>query len=304
MPSPIQRVNSLERDLQIKFETYRFYLRCIKDVISAGRPKRHDLAMEIISSSSNIQGIRGFDASWIERWMKIAWNTEYVLAFGGDDPELARINNQWKPIQAYYSVYAASEAVGHAIDGNKADGHQKALRKVTDFFVARGISPWNKAFKGSRGRLQCQFVPVNFPHGIVIPNNLSRAGIEPLQMLAKCLKAEHEHRINELFVKKPGLFKYNFDPGYTGLFHFLYRLRIKSNYRDVEIFVTQVDDDGIADFSSSLDKICYHSLQYMEIILIRKCKKRFILNLGQSYLRINPRADRLRERLSFYEENI
>jgi len=42
----------------------------------------------------------------------------------------------------------------------------------------------------------------------------------------------------------------------------------------------------------------------MEILLIRKCKKKFIIELGQNYLRTNPHADLLEERLAFYRNEI
>jgi len=42
----------------------------------------------------------------------------------------------------------------------------------------------------------------------------------------------------------------------------------------------------------------------MEILLIRKCKRKFIIELEQNYLSTNPHADYLRERLAFYRNEI
>ena len=42
----------------------------------------------------------------------------------------------------------------------------------------------------------------------------------------------------------------------------------------------------------------------MEILLIRKCKKRFIIEFGQDYIKTNANADLLEERLAFYGNEI
>ena len=293
-----------QTDTEIKFETYRFYLQSICGAIHNEHRTSKQLGLECLRRTQRLQVLKNFDMDWIERWMKIAWNTEYLLSVGSDDPELIRISNQWKPIQQYYAVYACTEAAAYVLDGEKADGHQKSLRKITAYFVQVGISPWNKAFKGSRGRKGNEHFAVNFPQDIIIPHNLQRVDVKPLEMIAKCLKAEHTHRIDELFQKRPGIYKYNFDPGYTGLFHFLYRLRVKSNYKDVEIFVTEAPEENIRSFSESLDIFCFCCLLYMEIILIRKCRKKCILDLGEKYLKLNSKACHLAERLELYRNNI
>jgi len=292
-----------ESETEIKFETYRFYLQSIREVINSQWNSWQDLAGEYLDKQRRLQGISSFDDKWVERWMKIGWNTEYLLSVGSEDSELLRINNQWKPIQAYYAVYACSEAAAYVIDGNKADGHQKSLRKITDFFVKSGLSPWDKAFRGARGKSRSDHNPINFPENLAIPHNLERVGVEPLQMVAKCLKAEHNHRIDELFEKKPGKYKYAYDPGYTGLFHFLYRLRIKSNYRDVEIFVAEAPEENLRSFSKSLDLICFCSLLMMEILILRKCRKKYLLELGEKYLKMNSNAERLSKRLDYYRQS-
>lgn len=122
------------------------------------------------------------------------------------------------------------------IDGNKLDGHIKALRKISEYFVRQGFAPWCLSFCGCLGKDKEQARANHFPAGLQIPHSLSRTGIQPIQMVAKCLRAEHANRVDDFFEKGKGLYKYNFDPGHTTILHFMYRLRIKSNYKDVEIF--------------------------------------------------------------------
>ena len=107
----------MQTDTDIKSETYRFYLHCFCDLLFYGGRDANRLAGEIIAKTGNLQGLADPDVAWISRWMKIAWNTESLVSLGADDPQLVRINNQWKPIQAYYAVYAAAEAASYVLDG-------------------------------------------------------------------------------------------------------------------------------------------------------------------------------------------
>lgn len=291
-------------EIEIKFETYRYYLdsicRQIEDEYTAWRV----FCKFCLKETTSLQGISGFDEAWVKRWMKIAWNTEYLMRENTEEYELIRFNNQWKPIQSYYTVYAASEAVAYVLDGKHADGHQKSMKKVMDYLSKTKLSPWNKAFKGAKGESGNDHKPVNFPADISIPHNLKRVDITPVEMIAKCLKVEHKHRIDDLFIKKKGQYKYSFNPGLTGLIHFLYRLRVKSNYKDVEIFISEAPPENIKSFSDSLEKIVLYTLTLLEIILIRKCKKKFILELAREYIKINKNADILIRRMKYYKNTI
>lgn len=245
-----------------------------------------------------------FDHAWVERFLKIAWNTEFILSAGANDPELVRINNQWSPIQAYYAIYACGEALAYVLDGNKADGHMKTLTKLTDFFTKNKLSPWNLSFEGHLGKDHKCHTPCNFSSGIVIPHNLQRSNVTPEETIAKCLKAEHPNRVDDLWQKRKGKFKYNFDPGRTSLLHFMYRLRVKSNYKEIDLFVSHAPANKIQNFNTSLQYFCYYTLLYMEVVLARKCKKSYVLDLGEKYLRVNSRANRLQRRMEFYRSEI
>jgi len=291
-------------DVEIKFETYRFYLESFCRQIEIEYPSWENFCEKALRQTQRLQGFIGFDESWIRRWMKIAWNTEYLMEEMTEDFELIRFNNQWKSIQSYYSVYAACEAITYVLDGSYSGGHKKSIKKITEYLVRKSLCPWDKAYSGARGRSGKDHSPVNFPGDIKLPHNLQRANVEPIEMIAKCLKVEHQHRIDELFEKEKGKYKYNFNPGLTGIIHFLYRLRVKSNYEEVEIFVSEAPEENIKGFSKSLERIVMFTLILLEIILIRKCKKRFVLGLVEEYLNINAKALELKKRKSFYKNNI
>ena len=106
-----------------------------------------------------------------------------------------------------------------------------------------------------------------------LPSNLQMNDVIPHEFIATCLRAEHKHRIDENFVKRKGKFKKYYNPGLTSLLHFFYRLRIKSNYRDIDLFITASRDDIIMEFADSLKEIVFWFLLLSEIYLIRRFKK-------------------------------
>lgn len=256
-----------------------------------------------LADTQNLRLNRNLNYDRLERFMKIAWNTEYVLTLGSEDIELMRVNNQWSPIQAYYAIYASAEACGQAIDGRISNSHKGALRGITDYFRRHNVKPWNYAFKGYRGRLKNEHFPVNFPDDITFPSNLQRRNVNPIQMIATCLRAEHNNRI-EKYKKTASTqpFKHSYDPGYTSLIHFLYRLRIKSNYKNVEIFITDASEEYISDFYYGLKDICFYLLTYMEVILFRKCDKDRIISIGSSFQERLGSSAPISHRLEFYKD--
>lgn len=286
----------------VKFDTYRFYLQCIKDSLIEAYEDWNYFARACANSTQTLQGLGNHDEDWIERFLKIAWNTEYLLYVDVGDPEIVRINNQWLPIQSYYCIYAACEALAYAIDGSKANSHQKALKKASAFFVNKSLTPWDKAYKGPIGKKHNAHQPVNFPSGTQPPHNLQRSNVDPTSMLATCLRAEHTHRVDTLWggKKQSGPWKYEFDPGRTTLLHFLYRLRLKANYQEVDLFVSNAPDDEIIGFAESLRTISSWTLSYVEIVLMRKCKKELILKFASNYVSMNKRAEFLIERTEEY----
>lgn len=288
-------------DDTLRFETYRNYLFRISELTREIHSEWGKFAVACVEATHSLRPTSQPDLKYLQRFLRIAWNTESLIQERPDNIELIRINNAWLPVQAYYAVYAASEAISYAVDGMYAGSHQKALRKATDFLVKYPITPWNLAYSGACGRDQRQHQPKNFPSGTVPAHNLSGNSASHFNVIATCLKAEHYNRICNGY-KQTNKFKYQYDPGYTGLLHFLYRLRIRSNYRGVELFIVEGNDNDICSFSDSLRWIVEWTLTYFEIVLLRKFRRRVITDLAKDFLSRNPRAYKLKERIAGYQK--
>jgi len=285
-----------------KFETYRFYLKCICDFLISEYNNLPEFISYCVSSTSRVSRLLNLDSDEINKKLRIAWNTEYLLSIDHGDPEITRINNQWTPIQAYYAVYSGLDALSYGINGVHTSSHVKALRECSTFFIGLGVSPWDKAYTGPRGRNKNDQIPLNFPATIIIPHNLQRFGVTPIDMIAKFLKVEHSHRVDDKWKSKreSGCYKYLYDPKPTTLLHFLYRLRVKSNYEEVDTFVTDAPESIIIEFAQSLRVVTSWTLALIEIVLIRRFSKECILPLIESYASLNNDSEILLQRLAIY----
>jgi|GEM_PF-1335879 len=293
------------QEVEYQFETYRYYLQCFVKMMNTGYPKIDYLITDAAGKLAHLQGFKGYDAEWVSRFLKNGWNTEYILNFNlSSEPELARINNQWQPIQTYYAIYSVGEALAYLLDQHKAGTHKSCLKKLNYFLKGINIQPWNLMYTGKLGKSGKDHFHVNFPVGIVIPHNLARTGIEPIQMVCKCLKAEHPKRVDDDFQKKPGIYKYNFDPGLTSLLNFMYRMRIKSNYEEIDMFLAEAPDEVIIEFGKNLAFICLYTLTLFEIAIIRKIGKANFSKIVEEYLKINKSASAIEARNSLYKSLI
>lgn len=288
---------------EIRFETYRNYLTGIRSYLTETYQDWEQFADIWTEKTRTLQRNPNLDLTRIERFMKLAWNTEFLLSSGQSEPEMIRINNQWTPIQCYYAIYTATEALCYALDGQKFDKHAKTLRRATEYFTKCGLAPWNLAFTGAHGKNRKEAQPKNFPEDTKIAHNLQRYGFQSAGMIAKCLKVEHSHRIDERYEqqgKDKRLRRFEIDPGDTGILHFLYRLRVKANYRNMDLFLASSSTNDSVEFTRSLMTVCTWTLIKVEIALARKCRPDRLIEMADRYVKINPRADRLIERRNLY----
>ncbi len=286
-------------ETDIKFDVYRFYLECIRDYIVKKYSSYTDFA---IFSWDNItfNKLSGFDEKLIKRFLYICWNTEHLSRLNDrKEIDLLKINNHWKPIQSYYAIYSAGEALAYLIDRSIKQSHRGCLDKLNRFLVEKiKIDPWSFGYKGYQRE---GFYSINFPAGANPISSLKRKDIKPIDIIATCLKAEHGNIIDE-FKPTKNKYKKDYDPGYTTILDFLYRLRIKSNYKDVEIFITKAPDEYIKGFSNNLSFIVFYTLILFEILIMKRYGSEKFLKLATQYCKkLDNQTVSLNRRLKLYK---
>lgn len=264
-----------ESEDEIGFDVYENYLDNI--VRNIKLEYKNKFLAAVAQNTSSMKGGNGFSLEYIKRFLFLGWNTECLVKINDSlpDVELLRINNQWKPIQVYYSIYSVCEATYHALTNQKIESHAGCLRHMSEYLSKSPHKPWSYAFIGYQGnkRVPRTIKPINFTKGLIIPSPLQRNSASSEETIACCLQAEHRNRIRDFRPQKKQ-YKYLHDPKHTTLLHFLYRLRIKSNYKDVEIFLAKAPEGKIRSFSSNLTSICKYTNALCEIIILRRIGKK------------------------------
>lgn len=290
---------------EIAFDVYENYLSNIIEFIRT--TYRNNFFPYVIKETSDIKVNSLISTDYLKRFLFLGWNTECLVKINDirSDIDLLRVNNQWKPIQVYYSIYSLCEATNYSLTLQKLESHSKCLRQMSEYFTKTPFKPWRCSFTGYSGnkKIKSTISPINFSENISIPNSLQRAGITSEEVLACCLRAEHKHRINDYKPKKGQTLKYLYDPKNTSLLHFLYRLRRKSNYEDVGIFLANAPDEKIANFSENLTSICYYTNALNEIVILRRIGKPLMVKIMSEFVRKHQNTTPIEKRLNIYKSS-
>lgn len=296
-------------DSQITFQTYLNYLRQFHIYLKDNFQNRQKLVDSIWSRTNSLQGSKSYESQFLEKSLTLAWNSETVACcFGLDEPDALKIINHWKPIQVYYSIYSCAEALAHLLTSKSRFSHKATLREMSQLFSRLKILPWGLAYSGSVGKDGKGLQPLNFPVGTIPESNLKINNVRPENILATCLRAEHKNRIGDLFMERKGNqnkgraknYKYNLDPDITTIFHFVYRLRIRSNYKDVEMFHANLGDKEVIDFNNLLNEFCWTTLCAMELAIIRKVGKKELMEIYERFEHKVKYNLQLKERANIY----
>jgi hypothetical protein len=236
------------------------------------------------------------DHDQVRRSLANAWGTELLLALSGryaHDDEVLRLANNWAVVQAYYVVYHATQALAVAKGFPRPDSHPKTQNQYLSFWVRRpfDISPWTLGADASGWR-NCPTGKTIDPTihvwtGCSSSTQLSLAAkayrttrddavAEAVERLREKKRAERRKawlteettRIDK--GRKPRKEPTWPKPHLTAaerqgadarvpphsLIHYLYRLRIKTNYVDSAMFT-----DGPPDEASSA--VVHRDLRYI-----------------------------------------
>lgn len=295
-----------EKSDEVAFDIYENYLESIINLIKVKYQAKFITSMA--SVTQDIKPNTSLSIDYIKRFLFLGWNTECLVKINDaiPDVELLRVNNQWKPIQVYYSIYSLCEAAYYSITTQKLESHTKCLKAMSEYLSRKPFNPWSYTFTGYLGNAKKlrTIVPNNFNTGIVIPNSLKRNDITDEEVLACCLQAEHRNRIKDYKKSKNGTLKYMYNPGHTSILHFLYRLRIKSTYKNVGIFLAKAPDKKIVNFSKNLTLVCTYTNVLFETIIARRIGKKQMLEVMEEFAKKHKNTKPIAERLEKYKTHL
>ena len=170
------------------------------------------------------------------------------------DPGLAISAKLWAPVQAYYAVHGVGMAVLQALGAAEPDSHTKFCSSMATHVVPRGLpTPLNATVTGGVDHFVYGGVSVDskLVDTLSVLATVSPANAE--LFVAKALKTTREKNLKERYKKEAkkrrsrGTTRRNlpaeekasiaFALHPTTIFDLLYRMRLRSNYDDPDMFI-------------------------------------------------------------------
>jgi hypothetical protein len=288
-----------EEELIRRFTVNRHYLRAIAVFMSHtyGRgPKLFDGLQAVVSAHSAYARVRGGAQATdeVRRYLNLAWASEIQLALPAamGNESIVAYANAWAPVHAYYSAFGGLQAwfAANGLSGT-ANDHTATLKTIANMIRERDLfpEPWNLLAVGCPMRGERKYL--NIPKGadpagkvevLSIPNPL---GADPMfwprygTWLRSTREARLRAREDDWKKRNPGA--KNIKPAVrtkiaasvapTSLFDCLWRLRIKSNYGDIDPYlVSRINEDEHVSFNSALRRVTTATMGLLELYVMRR----------------------------------
>lgn len=282
-------------DEEMTFHTFRGYLEAVCAWATALYPHPHGMVAGVADAvKARPWRAKAPDGKALspraKQVLRNGWATEVLLnaprALGGGD--LVSFANLWAPVQAYYAVFNSFTGLAHATIANPPQTHAKLLTwaataaagPLTPFVV-----PWTARVGGAPGAwthhdfgaapLDLKISNLTAPHPTNAPSLLALA--------LRTTRAEQIREIREGWIRAQPLTKAGtkrktlassaltanankMRP--TTLFDLLWRLRIRSNYKEGDAFLSGALSAGdAAAFHDALCDIVAATLLTVEVYL-------------------------------------
>lgn len=249
---------------ELGFATFHHYVSSVSTLIDESGVPRSRLVQTIAGGATfqRIQRNTTPDLALVRRRLRNAWSTEIVLGLprqlGGG---LVRYANHWAPVQAYYALYLALHAFHAAAGRDPVTDHAAMLAAAAEDLRTGRLSaptPWAMTCtcRTDKGRDGFSGLPADatlesLSAALSVPLRERRWSFYGLALrTTRGFFLDDEKRVrawkrrNLTKAKKPrrnvttaGRAELDARLHPTTLFDFLYRLRLRSNYRDADTIV-------------------------------------------------------------------
>lgn len=250
----------------------------------------------------------------LRRHLELAWTAEITLRLPASISSDAafRYSNAWAPVHSYYASYMLLQAWFAANNmSGLADDHTATLRSISEQILRRQLlpAPWSVLANGNVLAGECVYVneptpgacskkvqvlsrPIGLPGGWSEAEFWGRLGtwLRTTREARLAVKEDewkrkkHRQRIDPAVRKQ---FAGSLHP--TSMFDCLWRLRIRSNYRSVETYLTRfVGDEDAKRFHHSLVRITRANLFLLECYVARMIGAGAFEEIATIFLKRDP----------------
>lgn len=241
-----------EKELQFSAEMTQYQFEAIKCKLEEPTILTQLKNLDYIN---NIRMSHTCDYSDVEKWLKNSWNTERLLRFTRDSftGNSLSFSIQWAFPQIYYSTFSSILAYFRVV-GYTERSHTAVIRKF-GIQIDEGKYPTAISFRAFGGKNNINFNDINLTPGYdpirFVCSDPNSVDNQICQFLRATRKIDLKNKKSDIKINRSngrGYKKnFNYDDwevvsnrlGYTSLLSLLYRKRIKSNYRDIDTFLSE-----------------------------------------------------------------
>ncbi len=289
--------NITDDDETISFKTYKNYLISLSRLIKKEFGEEDYLKNIFIEINKNLKIDRKNNPN-IEKIKGLlfnCWHTELNFLLPTTiGPSFMKYSVHWSPIQVYYSIYLSIRSLFESSNSGINSNHAQTLRTISDWIVKRNLFPypWNCYCGGLEELKNLKFH--GFREKVSEVSMLAYPSDETIEScFAKFLKTTRERQFKlkregtEDIITKKGERKKSWTSedkklvekriSYTTIFDCIYRLRIKSNYENVDAYIlSNMSDEDSIEFYESLKIILESTLLVLESFILKHFGKKEI----------------------------
>jgi hypothetical protein len=301
-----------EEELIRRFTVNRNYLRAISRFLSEtyGRGGAMFGGLQTAAAANpryhRIQRV-SMPLQEVRRYLTLGWASEIQLGLPatlGNDSIVAYAN-AWAPVHAYYTAFGGLQAwfAANGLSGT-ANDHTATLKTIANMIEQRNLfpEPWNLLAIGCP--MRGDRLHLNVPTGVDCTSHVEVLSIPPphghdptfWQRYGTWLRTTREARLvarEEKWKKdnnRPRIARdertriaANLAP--TSLFDCLWRLRIKSNYGNIDPYlVTWISESDHVAFNRALRRVTAATMGLLELYIIRRIGRSDFESLAQEFV--------------------
>lgn len=237
------KISNENRKLRYRYNTYLYYMMALDTSIreNAGANDPVYGVLEKMAATPSFQRISAGNRQrgLVGSLLRSSWSSEMAVytALDHTDEDSAAIMLPWTYVQIYYCLHDLFEAVFLSLGchSEQAVHHERFLKRYADFVASRQIlpEPWSAILSGKA----CDCRGLTFDPKVKVNAQKWTNGCDSNERVYQLLSTTHKERLAE---KKSEVVQ-------TTLMHFLYRLRCRTNYRDVDPYLFDLRNRSIRD---------------------------------------------------------
>ncbi|OGM60229.1 hypothetical protein A2892_04265 [Candidatus Woesebacteria bacterium RIFCSPLOWO2_01_FULL_39_10b] len=298
-------------DEEMKFEVYTNYISGLSYLLNSSYKSIVDQLTNIDLKHTILQNNQA-NKSEVQKFLNNSWNSERILNSPKElnlDSSFVKFANHWSPVLAYYSIFLCFQSLFLSLGWEKIIEHRSFLDKVSSLINKKRlpfIYPWTHLcwgcsyYKKEKFNFDVNLSEVNKFSPLTNPV-FSNESVFIAKILRTTRRKQEEYR--ELIWKRGGKVK-NVDGSRkkiyrlkekqmisdniqkTSLFDFLYRLRIRSNYEDADIFFMGTRNQAtVINYFRSLTNITNYSLFFIESLIASAIGVNNFIDIANTFIK-------------------